>query len=102
MYNPLMEKISIISREKRGNGYLFLVRIGDKDYTEHKVSIPFSYLKSPLEDIPKKDLIIESFRFLLDREPKENILKSFELEDIGRYFPEYEDYIKEKFIKDKL
>jgi len=35
-------------------------------------------------------LVTESFRFLLEREPKESILRSFDLTVIGRYFPEYE------------
>lgn len=38
-------------------------------------------------------LVIESFHFLLKREPKESILRSFDLTVIGRYFPEYERVI---------
>lgn len=38
-------------------------------------------------------LIEASFRFLLDREPKESILGRFELPVIARYFPEYPDRI---------
>jgi len=34
-------------------------------------------------------LVKESFRFLLEREPKEAILGSFDLSVITRYFPEY-------------
>lgn len=34
-------------------------------------------------------LVEASFRFLLDREPKESILSSFDLSVIERYFPEY-------------
>jgi hypothetical protein len=34
-------------------------------------------------------LVTESFRFLLEREPKESILRSFDLMVISRYFPEY-------------
>jgi hypothetical protein len=30
-----------------------------------------------------------SFEFLLAREPKESILRSFDLPVIGRYFPEF-------------
>jgi hypothetical protein len=36
----------------------------------------------------------ESFRFLLEREPKESILRRFNLTVISRYFPEYEREIK--------
>ena len=35
-------------------------------------------------------LIRRSIAFLLEREPKESILPSFDLMDIGRYFPEFE------------
>lgn len=35
-------------------------------------------------------LVTESFRFLLERESKESILRSFDLTVISRYFPEYE------------
>ncbi|MCW5714582.1 MAG: hypothetical protein KIT43_08740 [Bauldia sp.] len=47
----------------------------------------------------KPETVIEAaFRFLLDREPKEAILRSFELTVIGRYFPEFEqqlpDYLR--------
>lgn len=31
-----------------------------------------------------------AFRFLLDREPKESILRSFDVTVISRYFPEFE------------
>lgn len=37
-----------------------------------------------------EDLVRDSFRFLLEREPKESILREFKLSVIGRYFPEYE------------
>jgi hypothetical protein len=43
-----------------------------------------------------EDLVTESFRFLLEREPKEAILRSFELTVIGRYFPEYEREITQR------
>jgi hypothetical protein len=34
--------------------------------------------------------VAASFRFLLEREPKESILDSFEIREIGRYFPDWE------------
>ena len=39
-------------------------------------------------------LVRRSFEFLLAHEPKESILRSFELPMIGRYFPDYEAEIK--------
>lgn len=39
------------------------------------------------------ELVAASFRFLLDREPKESILSRFDLGVISRYFPEYDSEI---------
>lgn len=51
---------------------------------------------APPEDVTRygggcsaEHLIAASFRFLLDREPKESILARFDLSVIERYFPEY-------------
>jgi tRNA nucleotidyltransferase/poly(A) polymerase len=41
-------------------------------------------------------LVQESFRFLLEREPKESILRSFDLSVISNYFPAYERVIKKR------
>ena len=43
---------------------------------------------------PPEGLVRRSFEFLLARERKESILRSFALTDIGRYFPEYEREIR--------
>ena len=41
-------------------------------------------------------LIEASFEFLLEREPKESILSSFDLPVIARYFPEYPGEIRSR------
>jgi hypothetical protein len=40
------------------------------------------------------DLVRRSFEFLLAREPKESILRSFVLSTIVRYYPDYEREIR--------
>jgi hypothetical protein len=42
------------------------------------------------------DLVRRSFDFLLARESKESILRSFDLPLIGRYFPEYQGKIRRR------
>ena len=49
-------------------------------------------------DSVAEDLLRESFRFLLEREPKESILASFELSAIERYFPEYGGQIRQRLV----
>jgi hypothetical protein len=42
----------------------------------------------------EQDFIRACFEFLLGREPKEQILRSFDVTDIPRYFPEFEREIR--------
>lgn len=40
---------------------------------------------------PPADCVEAAFLFLLDREPKESILRRFNISDIGRYFPDFDE-----------
>jgi len=51
------------------------------------------YEKLTHRKIQKEELIKRSFEFRLQREPKESILRKFDLKVISRYFPEYERII---------
>jgi hypothetical protein len=63
--------------------------------SEHTVTLRKDYHnKLTGGKIPPEELIRSSFEFLLEREPKESILSSFELPVIQRYFPEYERTIR--------
>ena len=68
--------------------------------TEHRVELSRDYhVKLTQGCATPEELAEASFRFLLEREPKESILRSFEMPVIARYFPEYErrigDYLPE-------
>lgn len=41
-------------------------------------------------------LVYETIAFLLEREPKESILRAFDLTVVGRYFPEFEAEIRSR------
>ena len=74
------------------DGWLCQVTLaGSGSESRHSVALArddFQRLASSGES--PEGLVRRSFEFLLAREPKESILKSFALTDIGRYFPEYE------------
>jgi hypothetical protein len=56
----------------------------------HDVSITRAdYLRLASGAAPQ-DLMIASFRFLLDREPPQSILPRFDVSVISQYFPEFE------------
>ena len=72
-------------------GYAFdvIVREG-KGETRHRVTLTEEDLRRfGGGKVGPAALVQESFRFLLEREPKESILGRFELPVIARYFPEY-------------
>ena len=74
------------------------VKVGGTPATVHRVTLPDAdRQRLGGGDIPAEQLIEESFRFLLEREPNTSILKTFDLPVIGRYFPEYEGEIRKRF-----
>ncbi len=59
--------------------------------TTHRVSMsPLTYKQLSRGGVSEERLVQAAFEFLLDREPKESILRSFDLTVINRYFPEFE------------
>lgn len=63
---------------------------GSGETTHTVVLRPEYYKKLCGGTITHEWLIIQSFKFLLEREPNTSILRHFDLEEIARYFPEYE------------
>ncbi len=61
--------------------------------SRHRVTVPTADLERYGGGANAEELLEESFRFLLEREPKESILSRFEISVIERYFPEYPDVI---------
>jgi hypothetical protein len=82
-----------VTKRTRSDGWTcrVLVRDDDGSTTEHDVWVSREDLARLVPDASDPiDLVRRSFAFLLEREPKESILRSFELPEIGRYFPDYE------------
>lgn len=94
-----MEKITITHQgDLKGDIWHFNVVIGEgKNTTEHAVELSREYwavLTEGKADMDPVALIRHSFEFLFAHESKESILAQFNLRDIVRYFPEYEDKMK--------
>jgi hypothetical protein len=69
--------------------------------TTHRVRVPPGLpgaLGCP--QVPVAELVRCSFAFLLAREPATSILRSFSLEQIGDYFPEYGATIRRTLARD--
>jgi len=78
-------------------GWTCVVSVDDgrRPPTSHEVAVTKADLArlAPAASSPD-DLVRRSFTFLLEREPKESILRRFDLMVIARYFPAYERTIR--------
>jgi hypothetical protein len=89
---------SITVRHESGDRYA--VDVGEPgDTSRHVVTATAAHLGSLGLTAAPEAVIEESFRFLLEREPKESILTQFELPVIGRYFPEYPAEIRRRMAQ---
>jgi hypothetical protein len=78
------------------DGYHVVVDQGPGS-TEHTVHVPEEYVERlRVADVDRVALVEASFAFLLEREPKESIMRTFDLPVIERYFPEYPDEIRRR------
>jgi hypothetical protein len=84
--------------QPHGQGWSCEVAVGDDPAaTQHSVEVPRDCLErlDPGADSPER-LVERSFGFLLEREPREAIMSSFELPIITRFFPEWEDEMERR------
>ena len=81
-----------ISQQDR-NTYLVTVS-EDASSTVHQVTVWPSDVERYAPGATPEELLEASFKFLLEREPKEAILTKFELPVIERYFPDYPGVIR--------
>ena len=86
----------IINESKTEIGWAFQVTVSNGNSTVHNVNLSTKYYEHlELPHVEPNKLVEGSFKFLLEREPKEMILRTFDLQIISRYFPEYEKKISE-------
>ncbi|HDZ54565.1 MAG TPA: hypothetical protein ENI19_03855 [Candidatus Nealsonbacteria bacterium] len=91
--------VEIKKKEQIESGWNFLVGIDDIEYA---VTLDKEYWEKLTPStssgqahgqLTPEELVRKSFEFLLEREPKESILREFNLNVISKYFPEYEKEI---------
>ena len=81
-------------------GWRCAVTIDDgRGTTSHKVTVATedaTGLAAAADQSDVERLVYETLAFLLEREPKESILRTFDLTVVGRYFPEFESEIRSR------
>ena len=74
----------------------FEVIVEGNTTTTHRVTVTHSYYQKLTKNRVTPEMLVEtSFKFLLERESNTSILSRFDLPVIERYFPEYEETIKD-------
>jgi len=74
-----------------GDGYRCTVDVSDTAGTSHHlVRVSGRDFDRWGRGRSAEELVRDSFTFLLEREPKESILKEFDLSAISRYFPDFD------------
>ncbi len=73
----------------------FDVTIYSNTETNHQVTISDNFITEyQIKNLTKKEIIEQSFLFLLERESNTSILRKFDIEVIANYFPEYKKLFK--------
>ena len=93
----MSEVSSTVRCEPQDTGWRCQVTVESGGATsEHEVLVDRATLDDLAPGATPEALVAESFRFLLEREPRGSILRSFELPIIGRYFAEYAEQIRRR------
>jgi len=87
-----MPVIKIVSKKETKDKWTIIVEVDALSFT---VRVGKEYWRSLTDERELPECLVErSFAFLLVREPKDSILRTFDLALIGRYFPKYESEMR--------
>lgn len=90
----MSDQVASVRCSPTADGWLCHVSLESDD--EHEVTVDRATLDDLAPGATPEALVDASFRFLLEREPPESILRRFELPIIGRYFADYPDEIRRR------
>ena len=84
-----------VKLKKSDDPYAFEVRVAERGTeTRHRVTMTDATFRLLAGEKASPERVVEAaFEFLLDREPKESILRSFDVNVISSYFPGFESEI---------
>ena len=90
-----MAEIGVDAAGREGGRLVFDVVVEEPgSRSRHRVTLsPDDLADLAVEAETAEDLVRRCFAFLLEREPKESILGTFDVSVIERYFPDFRDRI---------
>jgi hypothetical protein len=89
--------INVTPTDDAGTRFTVEVRDDDGSATTHEVAVSDADWERVGSGYRSRAELVEaSFRFLLEWEPKEDILRTFDLSMIDQYFPQYGETISKR------
>jgi hypothetical protein len=90
-----MAEIAVVAGAEDAERLSFQVRVaGDSSETTHEVTVARAeFERLALKDETGTQFIRRCFEFLLEREPNEAIMRTFDVSVIKTYFPDFEEEI---------
>jgi hypothetical protein len=74
---------------------VYEVTVDGQTQTRHRVHMSQEYYRDLCgATVTHEWVLMQAFKFLLEREPNTAILAEFDLPDINNYFPEFESSLK--------
>ncbi len=93
----MQDAAPVVSCQPNESGWQCSVTIGDDaGATMHEVSVDRETLADLAPGARPEELVRVSFEFLLEREPRDAIMSSFELPIIGRFFGDFRDEVRRR------
>jgi hypothetical protein len=97
----MVEHALTVTCEPDEGGWRCTVIVGDDSAaTEHLVEVDRATLEDLAPGATPEELVRESFVYLLEREPRESIMRTFELPIIARFFGDYPGEISHRLRGD--
>ena len=98
-FNEDFDGMRVTETNQSEEGWTFLVELGYGDgLTEYFVDVDKNYwTRLTNRRIEPGELVVTAFKFLLDKETKELILKRFSIADIAGHYPNFENEMKRAF-----
>lgn len=94
--NEDFDGIKVTETNQTNDSWTFLVELGQGEgLIEYWVDIDREYwTRLTNRRVEPEELVLETFKFLLDKKPKELLLRKFNISDVASNFPMFESYIK--------
>ena len=95
-FNEEFDNIRATETNQTDYSWTFLVELGHGEgLIEYWVDVDKEYwTRITNRRVEPEQLVLETFKFLLDKESKELILRKFNISDVAGHFPMFESYIK--------